>query len=262
MPARVTVHSHVQRALNFYNQPDIWVGIGKTTAWTNNLVPPTPSTSAVNIGQLDSEVYSGSSVNSTNVSASLNTSLFVLGAKSYRVNILTASTFEVRDITLGTPGTVVGSASYTQSSTAYTNIVTGLSILVTGTSFSVGDYYQFNVAGATAFKLVSLKYIVKPDPAGTILYNGQNWAIVSPANAYTDNARWVYIQSVLQFTEVPVGEYRQVGIFTGLQRVSGSATALLPSEVASTGVLHVLDNRGVVTRDSNSVNSLEYIIEF
>lgn len=42
--AVTTLKGHVSRALDFYNKPDIYMGIGKTTPWEDEYNPPTPAT--------------------------------------------------------------------------------------------------------------------------------------------------------------------------------------------------------------------------
>lgn len=44
MPAIVIAsHGHVARALSFYNSSNIFVGVGRTTAWSNESSPPNPT---------------------------------------------------------------------------------------------------------------------------------------------------------------------------------------------------------------------------
>jgi hypothetical protein len=43
MTAVMTTNGHVKRALSFYNESSIYVGIGRTAAWANELVPPAPT---------------------------------------------------------------------------------------------------------------------------------------------------------------------------------------------------------------------------
>ncbi len=262
MPGKVTVHSHVFRALAFYDAPNTFVGIAKSQAWSNEASPPTPTTAEQNLGYISSQVYTGTSLNSVNCFARINNSLFIGGVKQYRINALSSSTYEVRDVTFGLPGSLVGLSSYTTQTGARTDIITGLDIVVSET-ITPGDSYSFTMDGIIGFKLVSLKQMVIPDPSGTITYNGSTWSVVSPANAYTLNSRWVYVKAEIVYDELPVGQYRQEGVFTNLTRNGGvTAQAVLPSQVSSVGQLHGLVNRGVITRDSESIQDVNFIIEF
>lgn len=42
--AVITLKGHVSRALDFYNKPDIYMGIGKTTPREDEYNPPIPAT--------------------------------------------------------------------------------------------------------------------------------------------------------------------------------------------------------------------------
>ena len=41
--AITTLKGHVSRAYDFYNKPNKYFGIGKTTPWDNEMTPPTPT---------------------------------------------------------------------------------------------------------------------------------------------------------------------------------------------------------------------------
>ncbi|QKE56357.1 baseplate protein [Bacillus phage YungSlug] len=91
------------------------------------------------------------------------------------------------------------------------------------------------------------------------------WRVVSEAEAYTLNAKYVYIETTIQPTDFPSGEYRQVGVFTGTTRKSGVAVgklALLPSEVQDAGKLEIIDNREKNIRNSATKEFLSYVIKF
>lgn len=262
MPGKVTVHSHVFRALAFYNASNTFIGIAKSQPWASELAPPTPTTTEQNLGYISNQIYVGSSMTSSNCFARINTGIFTSGFRQYKINALTSSTYEVRDITFGLPGSLVGLSSYTTQLAARSNIITGLDITVSGTLVP-SDSYQFNMDGPIGYKLVNSKQMVIPDPAGSISYNGSTWSVISPSNAYSLNSRWVYVQAQLIYTELPVGQYRQEGVFTELVRNVGvTAQAVLPSQISSVGQLHTVNNRGVVTRDSDSIQDINVIIEF
>ena len=136
--ARTMLKGHVSRALDFFNKPDIYFGIGKTTAWEDEYAPPAP----LETDELEEPV---------------------------------------------------------------------------------------------GYKKAESKFLVKPDPEGELVYRNIKWKIISPSEALTEGARWVYLSSSIAYTEFPVSiSYRQVAVFTGLTRadeVDAGKYNLLPSEV-------------------------------
>lgn len=116
------------------------------------------------------------------------------------------------------------------------------------------------------FKKVEKKYLIIPDDEnGSIIYRDGKWSIVPLSEAYIKIARWVYIECTLNYDEIPLGVYRQVGVLSGLQKADGVAetkNALSASEVASQGHLLVVDNRIPTTRQKYQRETLSFIIEF
>lgn len=116
-----------------------------------------------------------------------------------------------------------------------------------------------------AYKKVEIKHLVVPDAAGTISYRAKKWRIVAEGDAATEGARWVYMQTVLAYDEVPLQDYRQIGLYSRLVKdgaVPGGQTALLPAEVTDPGILEVTDNRKPITRQLDQKEILELVIEF
>ena len=118
-----------------------------------------------------------------------------------------------------------------------------------------------------AYKYVQSRFMVVPDEDnGTLEYRGTKWRIVDPSDAITEGARWVYITSILEYSEMPTDKaYRQVGVFTGLVRAPGvdpSIYVLLPAQVADPGILEVLDNRKPVYRDADVKEQIKLVLEF
>lgn len=116
------------------------------------------------------------------------------------------------------------------------------------------------------FKLVDRVHLVIPNEEdGTIAYKDSKWEIVSEDQAYNKNSRHVYIECTLRYDEIPLIDYRQIGILTGLKReteVSPGKAALIPSEVADQGILQILDNRKPTVRQKDQKEQLSLIIEF
>jgi hypothetical protein len=115
------------------------------------------------------------------------------------------------------------------------------------------------------YKQIESKYMVVPDENGTIVYRDSRWSAIPVDQAYDKKCRWVYIECYLRYDELPLGEYRQMGVLTGLTRkvdVPSGKPALLPEEVDNPGILEVLDNSKVTTRNANQKELLSIILEY
>lgn len=171
--AVTTIGAHVNRALDFFNKPDTYFAIGKTSAWSgDDMNPPNPDTGSKSLNE-------------------------VIGYKKVE------SVFMVRPVLEG--------------------------------------------------------------ETGDINYRDESWKIVPVENALAQDARWVYIKSVIRYDELPLGFYRQVGVYTGLKRKSGISSNkynLLPSEVENAGVLEVIDNRQPSNRQIDQTETLSLVLEF
>lgn len=116
-----------------------------------------------------------------------------------------------------------------------------------------------------AYKKTEVKHLVVPDANGTIAYRQRRWRIVPEAQAVAEGARWVYLQTTLAYDEVPLTDYRQIGVFSRLVKqssVPAGQLALLPKDVSNSGILEVTDNRRVITRQLDQKEILELVIEF
>lgn len=113
-------------------------------------------------------------------------------------------------------------------------------------------------------KKVDMKSLVVPDEDGTIVYRDRTWRRISAEEAIQLGAHWVYIEASILYDELPASAYRQIGVFSRVQpKPSISSTSiLLPNEIESTGVLEILDQRKVVTRNIDSRDTFSMIIEF
>jgi hypothetical protein len=118
-----------------------------------------------------------------------------------------------------------------------------------------------------AYKKVQSKFMVVPDEEnGTLEYRGTKWRIVLPENAADEGARWVYITSIMEYSEMPTDKpYRQVGVYTGLVRAGGvppELYVLLPEQVEDPGILEILDDRKPVYRDADVKEQIKLVLEF
>jgi hypothetical protein len=255
---------NVARALRFYNEPEVCVGIAVSTAWPTDSAPPDPIASNRALGWITAEVYTGTSLSATNCVARLagQTTPYV-GNLSYRVAALSATTYEVRRVD---NNALMGTTPLTTSATPLTTVIPGLALTVTGSALVAGDTYVFHADGVLGFKVCDQKSLVVPDAAGTIVYNGQNWRVVAPANALAEGAYQVYVHAALNYAELPVGiTYRQVGVLTGVTRAAGtgpSVLALTPDLVSSNGFVELVDNKPPQTRSNSQRENYAYILVF
>ena len=258
--ATTTVAGHVARAIRFFNEPEVFVGIAVTDPWSDESNPPATDIASQNIGRVKGTSYTGVSLSAANCYVTFNQTPFTGGLQTYRITAQAGNTYKVTRI--GTPNVDIG--TYPVAATGRSDIVPGLTIFVTATTITNGDTFNFTVDGAIGYKMVEQKYLVVPDPSGTIDYRGQRWAIVPPNEAYEKGARYVYIMATMRYDELPITDFRQLGVFTGLERaggVAGSKANLLPTEVAKTGALELIDNRTVITRNINQKETFSFIIE-
>jgi len=115
------------------------------------------------------------------------------------------------------------------------------------------------------YKKVDTKYFVVPDSNGTISMIDGTWSIVNQADIYSKGAKWLYLETTIMPADLPLGTYRQVGLYSSLilaDGVSPSKYNLLPSEVTYSGILEALDNRQQSNRQSNSKEKIAMILEF
>lgn len=120
--------------------------------------------------------------------------------------------------------------------------------------------------GLIGLKKVEVSHlVVRDDVNGTIIYRDSRWRIVPLDQAIEEGAKWVYIESAILYDELPLGEYRQVGVFTGTVKKAGVAPGkynLLPSDIEDVGTLEVIDNRPPANRLADQKERLSVVIEF
>lgn len=101
------------------------------------------------------------------------------------------------------------------------------------------------------YRKVQRAYLVIPDENGELTDKTGNWKIVNVDDAFTSKARHVYIETTIDYSKMPVKEYRQVGIYSSIILVPDTSTTQYwysPQEVSSTGVLELYENCTVSTR--------------
>lgn len=260
----IPLAARVARALRFYHEPEVFLGVAVSSAWPTDSAPPDPNPANRTLGWVTAEVYTGTSLSSGNAFVKLlGQAAPFADNQSYRVTVLSGTTYEVRRVS---DNVLMGTTPLTTSTTPNTTAIPGLALTVSGSSLVAGDTYVFHADGFLCFKKADQVSLVVQDSTGTITYNGAQWLVIDPANALAVGAYQVYVHAELDYTEVPVGiTYHQVGLLTGLTRTSGLSTsvvALTPSQVTSTGLAELVDNKTPQTRDSGSRQAYKYLLAF
>lgn len=122
-----------------------------------------------------------------------------------------------------------------------------------------------NLEELIGMKRVDVKSLVYPDEEGTVIYRDQTWRKISAEEAIELGAHWVYIEASILYDELPAAAYRQIGVFSRVkvnEGVGQNASLLLPEDIADVGILEILDQRKVVTRNEDSRDTFSMIVEF
>lgn len=97
----------------------------------------------------------------------------------------------------------------------------------------------------------------------TVDFRGKTWVLVNDTDAYTEGANFVYVSGAISGSELPLGAYRQAGIFTGVELNEGvTANAVLPNEISSRGILNFYVNRAPQTRTSDVKTIEAFMVKF
>lgn len=132
------------------------------------------------------------------------------------------------------------------------------------------DMEAITLEELVGLKKASRVILVMPDENGEIEYRGSKWKPISTDEAIANKARWVLVETTIYYEEMPITDYRQIGIFSRVQKADGiedSQMILLvdrdgTSDIKDLGILEVLDNRHVVTRQVDTRDVYQMIIEF
>jgi hypothetical protein len=102
------------------------------------------------------------------------------------------------------------------------------------------------------------------ESGGDVTVDGVKLAFVDDANAYTENARFLFIETVFDTSIHPHANYRQKGVFTDLTPAAGHETDdwLAPSDVSDRGVLEYLAHKTVKSFGAGETRIERTVIEF
>ena len=279
-----TISGHVARAIRLYQEPELFIGISSSQPWPDDsagiaesgagFALPSVNIHARNLGRVYTTATPSASM--TSIVTKLTPVSFVgptpvgggnpYNSVTFKVTALSSNTYEIRYANTDYVNQLINPAvaSYTASNTANTTAIPGVSLLVPATiNMTAGHTYFFAVDSIVGVKKVEQLELVIPDPTGTIIYRGQNWKIVSVAEAYDKEARYVYISATFMYDEVPLNSYRQIGVFSQLQRSTQGAgkDVLISSDIANLGVCELIEHRKVIERAIDQRETFAFVIE-
>lgn len=105
--------------------------------------------------------------------------------------------------------------------------------------------------------------LVEPHTEGEIDYAGMRFRTLTTEEAMQHKARWVLIETTIYFKELPPVSYRQTGVFSHVKPKEGieNTSVLLAKDIEDVGILEVINNRKVVTRQSDTKDTYFMIVE-
>ena len=246
----MTVDGRSNRTTDFYAKTNIYMGIGRTTAWT---AEPTP----------DDVVDSFEEVEELQAIKKVDTKKYVRTQTGGEIVFNGTEWTEVS----GTEQTYTASTISFTSADTISDSANGLPI------FAVG--VKIKIIGATneGYFTVLTSSISAITVTEAITTQSEGTAYTVKSNLLTNDVHHLYYESVLDYDNgtpdsLPLITYRQVGLLenpidpsgdicTGSVYTSLSATAEFPQ-----GVLHYIDNRVPVIRTISQRESIQLIIEF
>lgn len=122
---------------------------------------------------------------------------------------------------------------------------------------SISDIFAYQ-------KIVSKYLVYKVDTGGDITYKGYSFKKVDVADAYANDAYFLYLEASFNYDELPIKTYRQLGLYVDLVPSSGSTNnqVLLPYQVDSVGVLEYIMNFEAIARAADNIDTARVIIQY
>lgn len=108
------------------------------------------------------------------------------------------------------------------------------------------------------------KHMVEDAENGTVFWDNKIWRLVNADEALTLKTQYCYLEAQVQYSELPLTSFRQVGLYSGtvLQPGVSPVIAVLPTSIADNGILESYSNRKVENRASDKIDILRFIIKF
>lgn len=94
-----------------------------------------------------------------------------------------------------------------------------------------------------------------------VTYGTAKFVLIPDAEAYRQKAMQVYYEAQIVGDELPLGTYRQTGVFTDVTPKDGvTKDNLLPTEVQNTGILQFIENKQYNNRTADGTVKERFII--
>ncbi len=113
-------------------------------------------------------------------------------------------------------------------------------------------------------KKITTKYLVVPDDEGAIIFREQNFRSVLVEDAFDERCRHVYVEATVEYDELPLTIYRQIGVHSRVVLAEGvppGQAELLPEEIENQGLLEYYVNESPRTRTSDEVTTFRLVVE-
>ena len=125
------------------------------------------------------------------------------------------------------------------------------------------DVEATTLDGIIGMKKADRVIMVVPDEEGEIEYASIKFRTITNEEALALKSRWVLIETKIFYEELPPIPYRQMGVFSNVKPTEGNETkqVLLPEEIEDVGILEIINNRKVVTRQSDTREHFFMVIE-
>lgn len=126
------------------------------------------------------------------------------------------------------------------------------------------DIEAENLEELIGLKKADRVVMVYPDDNGEIEYANSRFRTVTNEEAFQLKSRWVLVEVSIYFDELPPLPYRQIGVFSRVRPKEKykDHIVLLPDMIENVGILEVLNNRKVITRQSDTRETYFMIIEY
>lgn len=253
----MTNDGKTQRTIDFYSKTGMYIGIGRTTAWTTEPLPDDVSVDIREIEELQA-IKKIESIDTKYVRQQTGGEI-TFGGSEWTEVLATEQSLTATTISFTNPGTILDTGA-------------GLAIFPIGAKIQVIDEDGtnlnegiFTVTASTTTELTISGGTVDTESAGT------EWTIKS--NLLLNNVHNLFYSVDLDYANgapdtLPLITYRQVGLLenpidpaeticTGSVYTSLSTTAEFPQ-----GILHYVDNRGPIIRTITQRETIQVIIEF
>jgi len=247
----MTLDGRTKRTIDFYEKNNIYIGIGRTTAWDSD---PTPNDVSVSAEEVE-EIQAIKKIDLKKYVRSQEFGEIIFNGSSWtEVSEIEQTSGEIDTISFVAPDTILDSANSLPE-------------------FKVGT--KFKIIGPTnsGYFTVVTSTISAITVEESITDQGEGADYTIKSNIMTNDIHYLYYEAALDYENgtpdtLPLITYRQIGLLEGPiddteTPCTGSVyTSLSATEEYPQGILHYIDNRPPVTRTLSQKESIQLIIEF